>query len=137
MQFIFPFELKLLGVKKVYSPLNFSSIIAKFLNIKTILCIHSNLAWVYFSLMPNNILRNPNGLSHAEFRFLCCIYSMTVGYQRNTCKLKNVQISEMTSLANSKIKKYRDKLVNGGFIQCKKQKGTYNYKINTTPISYV
>ena len=58
MQFIFPFELKLLGVKKVYSPLNFSPIIAKFLNIKTILCIHSNLAWVYFSLMPNNILRN-------------------------------------------------------------------------------
>ena len=35
MQFIFPFELKLLGVKKVYSPLNFSPIIAKFLNIKT------------------------------------------------------------------------------------------------------
>ena len=72
MQFIFPFELKLLGVKKVYSPLNFSSIIAKFLNIKTILCIHSNLAWVYFSLMPNNILRNFILKKFMEFSIKSC-----------------------------------------------------------------
>ena len=72
MQFIFPFELKLLGVKKVYSPLNFSPIIAKFLNIKTILCIHSNLAWVYFSLMPNNILRNFILKKFMEFSIKSC-----------------------------------------------------------------
>jgi len=58
MQFILPIELKLLGVKKIYSPMNFSPILAKFLNIKIVLCLHSNLPWVYFNLMPGNSLRN-------------------------------------------------------------------------------
>jgi glycosyltransferase involved in cell wall biosynthesis len=58
MQFILPFELKLLGVKKIYSPMNFSPILAKFLNIKIVLCLHSNLPWVYFNLMPGNSIRN-------------------------------------------------------------------------------
>ena len=58
MQFILPFELKLQGVKKIYSPMNFSPILAKFLNIKIVLCLHSNLPWVYFNLMPGNSLRN-------------------------------------------------------------------------------
>ena len=34
MQLILPFELKLLGVKKIYSPMNFAPIITKILNIK-------------------------------------------------------------------------------------------------------
>ena len=58
MQFILPFELKLLGIKKLYSPMNFSPIIAKFLNIKIILCLHSNLPWIYYNLMPGNKIRN-------------------------------------------------------------------------------
>jgi glycosyltransferase involved in cell wall biosynthesis len=58
MQFIFPFQLKLMGIKKLYSPMNFSPLIAKFLNIKVILCLHSNLPWVYFDLMPGNLVRN-------------------------------------------------------------------------------
>jgi glycosyltransferase involved in cell wall biosynthesis len=58
MQLVFPLELKLLGVKKLYSPMNFSPIMVKFLNIKTVLCVHSNLPWVYFSLMPGSAIRN-------------------------------------------------------------------------------
>jgi glycosyltransferase involved in cell wall biosynthesis len=58
MQFIFPFELKLLGIKKLYSPMNFIPIISKFLKIKTILCLHSNLPWIYFNFMPGNFIRN-------------------------------------------------------------------------------
>jgi len=58
MQLILPFELKFLGVNKLYCPMNFSPILAKFLNIKIILCLHSNLPWVYFNLMPGNIIRN-------------------------------------------------------------------------------
>ena len=58
MQFILPIELKLLGVKKLYSPMNFIPVISKFLKIKTILCLHSNLPWRYFNLMPGNIIRN-------------------------------------------------------------------------------
>ena len=38
--------------------MNFSPILNKFLNIKSILCLHSNLPWVYFNLMPGNLLRN-------------------------------------------------------------------------------
>jgi glycosyltransferase involved in cell wall biosynthesis len=38
--------------------MNFSPILAKFLNIKVVLCLHSNLPWVYFNLMPGNIIRN-------------------------------------------------------------------------------
>ena len=58
MQFILPIELKLLGVKILYSPMNFIPVISKFLKIKTILCLHSNLPWRYFNLMPGNIIRN-------------------------------------------------------------------------------
>ena len=58
MQFIFPFQLKLMGVTKLYSPMNFSPLITKLLNIKVILCLHSNLPWVYFDLMPGNLVRN-------------------------------------------------------------------------------
>jgi glycosyltransferase involved in cell wall biosynthesis len=58
IQFILPFELKYLGIKKLYSSLNFSPVIAKFLGIKVVLCCHSNLPWVYFNLMPGNLVRN-------------------------------------------------------------------------------
>ena len=58
MQLIFPFELKLLGVKKLFSPMNFTPILSKLFNIKTALCLHSNLPWINFNLMPGNLLRN-------------------------------------------------------------------------------
>tara|TARA_Y100001970_G_C14172205_1_gene824786 strand:+ start:589 stop:1728 length:1140 start_codon:yes stop_codon:yes gene_type:complete len=58
MQFIFPFELKINGVKKLYSPMNFCPIFLKIFKIKIILTLHSNLPWVYFHLMPGNMLRN-------------------------------------------------------------------------------
>ena len=57
MQLIFPFELKLLGVKKLYSPMNFTPFLSKFFNIKIVLCLHTNLPWVYFHLMPGNFLK--------------------------------------------------------------------------------
>ena len=38
--------------------MNFIPIISKFLKIKTILCLHSNLPWCYFNLMPGNFIRN-------------------------------------------------------------------------------
>ena len=58
MQLIFPIELKSLGIKKLYSPMNFTPFLARFLKIKTVLCLHSNLPWIYFDLMPGNIVRN-------------------------------------------------------------------------------
>jgi len=38
--------------------MNFSPLIAKLLNIKVILCLHSNLPWIHFDLMPGNLVRN-------------------------------------------------------------------------------
>jgi glycosyltransferase involved in cell wall biosynthesis len=58
MQLIFPFELKLLGIKKIYCPMNFVPIISKLLNIKIILCLHTNLPWVYFNFMPGSRFKN-------------------------------------------------------------------------------
>ena len=34
------------------------ALLNKFLRIKTILCLHSNLPWVFFEKMPGNYLRN-------------------------------------------------------------------------------
>tara|TARA_B100001250_G_C19805824_1_gene793236 strand:- start:1250 stop:2395 length:1146 start_codon:yes stop_codon:yes gene_type:complete len=58
MQLILPFNLKISGVKKLYSPMNICPLLLKIFKIKIILGIHSNLPWVYFNLMPGNIIRN-------------------------------------------------------------------------------
>lgn len=58
IQFILPFELKYLEIKKLYSPLNYCPIFARFLKIKVVLCCHSNLPWVYFNMMAGNLIKN-------------------------------------------------------------------------------
>ena len=58
MQFVLPFELKKLNIKKFYAPMNFGPIFLRYFKIKFILALHSNLPWVYFSMMPGNFLRN-------------------------------------------------------------------------------
>ena len=58
MQLILPFELKFMGIKKLYSPMNLSPIFSKLFKIKVILGLHSNLPWVYKNLMPGSYFRN-------------------------------------------------------------------------------
>ena len=58
MQFILPFELKLLKVHQLFSPMNIGPVFLKLFNIKFSLALHSNLPWVYFSKMPGNFIRN-------------------------------------------------------------------------------
>ncbi len=58
MQIILPFELKFLGINKIYSSMNYCPLICKLLNIEIILNIHSNLPWVYFYKMPGSIIKN-------------------------------------------------------------------------------
>lgn len=57
MQIILPFELKLRGVNKLFSPMNISPILANLFNIKIYLALHSNLPWKYFKLMPGNFFK--------------------------------------------------------------------------------
>ena len=58
MQLIFPFQLKRLNIKTLYSPMNIGPIMLRFFDIKFILALHSNLPWIYFSKMPGNYFRN-------------------------------------------------------------------------------
>jgi glycosyltransferase involved in cell wall biosynthesis len=58
MQFILPISLKKKNIDILYSPMNFVPLIIKRLNIKSVLCLHTNLPWVHFEKMPGNILRN-------------------------------------------------------------------------------
>lgn len=57
MQLILPFDLKKKNIDILYSPMNFVPLIIKKLNIKSILCLHTNLPWVYFEKMPGNFIR--------------------------------------------------------------------------------
>lgn len=57
MQFLLPLDLIKKNIKKLYSPMNFIPLFIKFFKIETILCLHSNLPWVFFSKMPGNIFR--------------------------------------------------------------------------------
>ena len=58
MQLFFPFELLLLNIDKVFSPMNYCPILCRIMKIKIILGIHSNLPWVYFNKMPGSKIKN-------------------------------------------------------------------------------
>lgn len=92
MQFVLPFELKLKGVKKIYSPMNFSPVLAKFLNIKIVLCLHSNLPWVNFNLMPGNVLRNFFTKKLMELCIYTCDCLLVVSYfaEKEISKILNL-----------------------------------------------
>lgn len=94
MQFILPFELKLLGIKKLYSPMNFSPIIAKFLNIKIILCLHSNLPWIYYNLMPGNKIRNFITKKLMEISIYSCDLLIVNSFFAKKEIIKNLNLSK-------------------------------------------
>ena len=58
MQIIFPFELKLLGIDRVYSSMNYCPFICKLYKIEIFLNIHTNLPWVYLDKMPGSKIKN-------------------------------------------------------------------------------
>lgn len=57
MQLILPFELRILKVKKLYSPMNIAPILCKLFKIRIILALHSNLPWRFFKYMPGNFFK--------------------------------------------------------------------------------
>jgi len=58
MQLIFPFELKLIKIERLFSPMNYCPILCCIMKIKVILGIHSNLPWVFFDKMPGSKIKN-------------------------------------------------------------------------------
>ena len=58
MNLILPYYLKIFKVRTLFSPMNISPLFIKFLNIKSILGIHTTLPWEYPHLIPGNYLRN-------------------------------------------------------------------------------
>ena len=84
MQLIFPIELKLLGIKKIYSPMGISPLIGKLLNIKIVLCLQSNLPWVNFNFLPGNKLKNIITKKFSELSiYNCDILIMDSFYAKN------------------------------------------------------
>jgi glycosyltransferase involved in cell wall biosynthesis len=58
MQLVFPFELKILKIERIFSPMNYCPLFCKVLNLQIILNIHSNLPWVMFDMMPGSKIKN-------------------------------------------------------------------------------
>lgn len=58
MQFILPIELKIKNAKVLFSSSNYSPFILRFLNIQSVLYVHTVLPWFYLNLMPGNKLKN-------------------------------------------------------------------------------
>ena len=57
-QFILPIEIKLKKVHTLVSPMNIAPLLLKYIKIKSILALHSNLPWRFFDLMPGNRFKN-------------------------------------------------------------------------------
>jgi glycosyltransferase involved in cell wall biosynthesis len=94
MQLIFPFELKLFGVKKIYSPMNFAPIISKLLNIKIILGLHTNLPWVYFNLMPGSRFKNFIVKKFMEISIYACDLLIVNSYFAKKEIIKSLQLKK-------------------------------------------
>ncbi len=99
VQFILPFKLKSQGVNILYSPLNMIPLLNKIFKIKSILCLHSNLPWVFFDKMPGNIVRNILTKYLMQFSIYCCDkLIVNSNFAKNEINLK-------LKLQNKKIKK--------------------------------
>ena len=57
MQLILPIDLKVNKVKVLFSSSNYSPFLLKFLNIKSVLFVHTVMPWEFLSLLPGNIIK--------------------------------------------------------------------------------
>lgn len=117
MQIILPFELKLRGINKLFSPMNICPIIAYFINIKIYLGLHSNLPWKYFQLMPGNYFKKSLTKKMMELSIKYCKVLIVDSYfvrneiaeilQINKKKIKVIYLGY-----NNKIKKAKKTKIN-------------------------
>ena len=77
--------------------MNFSPLLLKYFKIKVVLALHSNLPWVYFSLMPGNAIRNFFTKKIMEFSINNCQTLITDSFYA-----KN-EISEILKINKDKI----------------------------------
>ena len=93
MQLILPFELKLLGVKKLFSPMNFCPLLCNLLKVDVTLGLHSNLPWVYFDLMPGNLIRKYLTKKLMEYSISISKKILIPSYfaQKEICKLLKIK----------------------------------------------
>lgn len=57
MQFILPIDLKLEKVKVLFSSNNYSPLILKYINLESVLFVHTVMPWHYFHLLPGNFFK--------------------------------------------------------------------------------
>ena len=58
LHFILPFELKILGVKTLFSSLNYCPILIRLFKIRSVLFVHTVMHWEYPKLLPGSYLKN-------------------------------------------------------------------------------
>ncbi len=97
MQFILPFELKILKVNQLYSPMNLSPIFLRLFKIRLVLGLHSSLPWLHFSKMPGNFIRNYFTKIIMQFSIYSCDHLIV------TSKTSKKEIVEVLSLNPDKV----------------------------------
>jgi glycosyltransferase involved in cell wall biosynthesis len=128
IQFILPFELKLLGINKLYSSLNYCPILSHFLKIKVVLCSHSNLPWIHFNMMPGNLIKNFLIKKIMEYSILNCNILIVNSFfaKKEIIKLLNIKkkkievvylgINKETKLNSKILKKINNFNLNNKYI---------------------
>ena len=75
--------------------MNFVPLIIKKFNIKSVLCLHTNLPWIYFEKMPGNIIRKI---------FIKKIMELSIGVCDKLIVNSNYAKNEIINLLNLKDK---------------------------------
>ena len=58
LHFILPFELRILGIKTLFSSLNYCPVLIRLFNIRSVLFVHTVMHWEYPKLLPGSYLKN-------------------------------------------------------------------------------
>ena len=118
MQLVFPFELILLNIEKVFSPMNYCPIFCRIMKIKIILGIHSNLPWVYFNKMPGSKIKNFFIKKFMEISVKSCDKLIVNSYFAKheiikylNLEKKNVQVVYLGADGQEKIEKIEEKSI--------------------------
>lgn len=91
-QIILPIKLINNKSKVLFSPLNIAPVIIKFLKIKSILTLHSNLPWIYFNLMPGTFIK----------KYLIKFF-MTISIKNCDCLIVNSEYAKQEITAKLKL----------------------------------
>ena len=118
-----PIFIKFYNIKVLFSPMNISPIVIRFMNTKSILGLHSTLPWEYPKMVPGNFFRNlimkqvmEISLNSANKILFCSKKSMEIlkkKIQINSQIIKYIYLGPGNNLKNNLLKNFN---YNSGYI---------------------